>query len=969
MMGPWQDRLQELLGYVARPGQKDRSNREQQALHRSGATPARGGTSAHNIPDHALDISMRTGLSASEVNRRMQQAGIEGHATFERGPRFGEGTAPHIHVDRRGQRNGRTQVASNNRQRDPLGEVVTRAIDEAEGGTTGTSQRGREIIDPGTIGPEARQRFEETDRRAQSAMTVVDQAVTDIDAIQDRRIIATKDRIAQTEAVNEEIQERTGQMLETVRPLFEQRRAIADQQMRLARMNPIERGLRSLFDARYDRSHLEALDQGIAGQLEAAGTEFSAITQLQTQMVDIIEGRAADMDSLEQLGIQESEIDIQLAGQSYAAAERVFQSIGSGLAQQGQLTAAQAQRRAQIGATMTMGEAAAYLNQANQQGGTIMVDGAEFSAQELSEIRDTRHLQDVEVQRADLTLQLTRDSANQQAIEFHQAQQNRVVGTMTEAQIRDAIANGGQFRGQQYDLRVLGEALNSAIQRNELVAGSMSGNGSVQSTQQIIRNTGHVMRQVVTNTTSLTGSVPPEVQALTQQIAIRADELAQIQRRLAAGDPSVSQAHAQRMAAEFVQMQTQLREAGERVAERWAGGRRELLPLAQAYISGQPISGPAAIDGLITLARSGQGGNLRGTARAAYEAARGAIRNIEASSGGQSIDQILAGGTPQSRTEMQTRLREAVGQAVSRAYNGQAFDSTLRNATSIGQRLGLPGGRIDAQTWRNAIVAGDREAYAQIGAQLNLTPQEAETLFERQGEQGPIWQRIRQESPNADYQELARNVSIMQQTATFRALDSTHPNIDGERPSALMVSMLSDERFQSAATRMQHAIGRRTLIGFTADAISGGTLGGDMENYAQSATLAANAQQIQSVQTALSRSREYAANPRRRMEVVLSTLFNSAESRALAAALHQQAGGDEAIDARTDERAGFSADQSNQIRRINQLQQWDQMLTALHSSRFQDPNLERLRRTAATNIEDAIRSADAVVGALSSRGE
>lgn len=96
MLGPWQDRIEQLLGVRRTSG--DRSIAAQDALYRRGVTPLRGGQSSHNRPDHAIDLPPV--MSAAAANRLAREAGIPASFILETGRGRNQGTGRHLHGTR-----------------------------------------------------------------------------------------------------------------------------------------------------------------------------------------------------------------------------------------------------------------------------------------------------------------------------------------------------------------------------------------------------------------------------------------------------------------------------------------------------------------------------------------------------------------------------------------------------------------------------------------------------------------------------------------------------------------------------------------------------------------------------------------------------------------------------------------------------------------------------------------------------
>ena len=110
---------------------------------------------------------------------------------------------------------------------------------------------------------------------AQSASTAVVDSSCDLAAF----------TLAQSEKRQRLISE-TKTLLEEVKDLGRQRAVVAEQRTRVVRMNPIGRGIKSTFDAKYDLAALDRLERDLASRMQITG-QRSTILKAEADLLDL----------------------------------------------------------------------------------------------------------------------------------------------------------------------------------------------------------------------------------------------------------------------------------------------------------------------------------------------------------------------------------------------------------------------------------------------------------------------------------------------------------------------------------------------------------------------------------------------------------------------------------------------------------------------------------------------------------
>lgn len=952
------DRVIDAFGGVT-PTSTYRSKEEQDELFRRGKTRLKGGESAHNIPDHAADLPTSVAPNSKTAQEILRQAGVtDAEVIYESGQGRNQGTGPHYHVE---QTNGRTQVATQPKQDITMEDVLATVASATDADKSLYSELmpgggDAAVMNPFDVEGNVREVYEETLQDANAAKSVLDQAIPEIDKIQEQRLAALKETVTAKQEINEELRANTEAVIQKTRPLFGQRTAIAERQAELARMNPLKRGFMSLFDASYDRKHLAELDTAAVGQLNAIGSDYENSVRLQSALVNFVEQQYAGQDSIQQLVLANTSQDIELAGQSFAGTSRVLGTIMQGLETQTNLWRAQAEMKQKVLGTMTAGQVGAAINRMGDNN-EIELNGAMISKAELVDLQKRYQMQEWRFEEAKLSRETAAINKSAAALRLAEERENLLLGSLTTPQLQEVAKNGGQYRGMQLDMRLVGDALRRSIDTDQLVYGGMLQDQAPKLAKQGVDSVRAGLRFATIRAKEIFGAAPKELIDLQSKIAREAQAIAQLQQQAnQAGKGSMA---AEQMLKQIAGWQDSMNKTVDSMVTKWAGGRKELEPLGRAFLTGSELAGPAAIEGLISLARTGlpPGSKLGGAAGAAYQATQRILKGESATKPGISIEEALKGGDKKTAEQARQELHSRVAQVVQGTYNGQLFNEALLAAPEIAKSIGHVAGQLDPRILMQAMTAGDEEGYQRIADSLKISPDQAKSLFD-EGESSPVWAQVKQSNPSASFDQLAGQLKTVQQSAMLNALDSSAPKINGHKPSAVFTSLLNDQRFQARVQAGGAAQRQSGFTDFVVGSVAGNSLGGQIAQYGFDAQQIQNQLEIAQTRTRLGRAQQYRGNSVKRMQVTLGAIpgISPTEERALLKAVR-------ALVPDTTEDIGnaFSATQAIGEMTRNNENHFNSMRQIIMSQSFEDPGLERVRRVAAKHLDAALDAADNAV--------
>ena len=808
-----------------------------------------------------------------------------------------------------------------------------------------------EVSDPFTAGPRIKAELDTSLGRARAADVMLQQVIdSEIPLNNEDRRILLRERNQIVSAVNQEGMERTQAAIKKMEPLFQQKTAVADRYREVTEMNPLARGFMSLFDASYDREHLRELDAAIGNQLNNQGEQYKAIIDMQSQLVNFVNSnyQGDEMALMLERGFIDEKL--KLASMSFAASDLIMNQELAGLQANSGVLAAQNQAKDVVITGMTPAQLqTAHEQAAGSPDGTVTIQGARFTEGELLAAAQKTAEQQVQLDQLMYQRQLAQIQANETTQRMADEAEDRLISNMTTAQIRGALQNGGMYNGQQLTLDKLGAGLQRSMGRDELMVQQDMIQGSTEQFVQMSRGISNTTQLMATRARQLTGVAPELMQ---QVIANQQPEIASMQQAILRGKTIEERDQiAARYLPTLQRMAKERQDAVTKTAERWAGDNKRLLPLAQSFLSGQPLNSKSAVVGLIELAKTNGsfGSGMSGPAAAAFAAAKRVVQAETGSKPGQSMDQLF-GDSPtavQAREQMEARVTQVVGEI----YRGQVFDKIVYNAPAIGKQIGHLGGRLNPEILAEALTAGDSEGKQSIANQLGVRVDELDILFAG----GPAAAAIAEKAnmngiPVERWQQMASTASMQ---STFRILDTTHPMIEGRKAGHVYVNLLGNERFATTAGQMAAAQAQASMGDMVIGAIGASGLEGDASNYGQAALRAYTTMNQAGIMKRVASANRFGNDAWARTTTILGAIPNLEESeeRVLLAELRK------AIPPQI--RMGLpGAGQAEND------QQFQNIRTTLMTTRFQDPRIEAIRRKAAGGFEEYSRITEAALQRL-----
>lgn len=289
--------------------------------------------------------------------------------------------------------------------------------------------------------------------------------------LQDTQQVRVNELKAQTETVrgiNQTMTDATNEMIKRVEPIFQRRQEILDQALEIQDMSPIARSIRGFFDLNYNEKFLMSQASKL-GQIVAQSAESYQMMQALHQ--DAIQ----NADRLFSINTALPEAELTHLMQRTQAQEMIVQRaqqnleiIRGGITNETMLASSQARLRDDMLTRLDNPTKIQLLGQAEQNGGTVAFNGVVLSAQELRESAQRS-------ESFEYSLETQRMAVANGRADIADKSAARMVEYATDSQIETAIANGGVLEGVQIPAGLLtqekarrAEAVIQDAQRKEI---------------------------------------------------------------------------------------------------------------------------------------------------------------------------------------------------------------------------------------------------------------------------------------------------------------------------------------------------------------------------------------------------------------------------------------------------------------------------------------------------------------------
>lgn len=1006
-------RIEQATGARVSSGYRPES--EQEALYRAGKTKARGPNAPHvrGTPEKpsSVDIADFSGDEKALRERLIQAGHTPTYIRYETGKGRNQGTGRHFHVEFdgpvRGSSGGGNAASSGTPvQRAPAFSLAATPFSGRNQMATPAEQRARELlsgqirneldataeeeaiglgIDPAgvpsiggedappeqnpadwarttpdmpvvdvfAVAPEMRNRANKVESELAAQAAFIGKQTQTVDELQATRRARIEQNVITKRGVLDEVTTGNRQLLAQVNPLLKREAALNNRIGELATMNPLERGIRGIFDLNYNADYLEKRRNEIIGVIQDAGNQYQYTTTLQEQFMKQLDAANQNEGDLELLTMTELDEDSKLLAQSMSSAMASFAFLKDQVDTNDSVIRAQMLARTQYLDSLNPGQINSLLEQAKKSPDKqIMVDGIRVGSGELQQ-------RSVAWEQLSLGLEGARNAVESGKLELAEKQARFTVSRMSESQLQEAAANGGVYQGVRLPADAITEGLANFQARRNLIAGQFVQQGGGAMVRDELSNQLQFIRQTHDRIRSMSGitndykdsqgrlplSLSQQTNPIVNRIKMLSQQAAEAQRQ------GIGDTVAPQILEQIKQLRTQYDTIINKHANQLAAGNERGAKLMGAFLRGEPMNSEEATKAMMEYVNAG---GLPTSMRASptfqimYQNVQKAVTEVDRS--------ITNSGKRPSAVERERLIRQRIREIAPAAASAANMEQMFPQLTELAKMDKHPFGGVSRDEFLRAQQAGNTQAYQEIGAKLGVDAKMAQQIFSG-GWQKPAGMEDGQAQKLLKAAQALRGELLATQRAGFlRALDDGHKGQPGFSPAAAFVDYVSTPAFYRRAGQFESMQSGFSFGDALASSMGGGNLVNMAQQYGNSMRSIYQAQQIEAVTATRDMRSRYNTLPQVRTATILGAideLPQSDEQLLLAQIARNVKGFD---DTRP---FGTASTVNNSIRDF------------IMGSKFQDPNLERVRKVAAANWDAQAKKMDRAIdrATLSRSGE
>jgi hypothetical protein len=542
------------------------------------------------------------------------------------------------------------------------------------------------------------------------------------------------------------------------------------------------------------------------------------------------------------------------------------------------------------------------------------------------------------------------------------AMESNYIDHMTPEQITEALKTGGKIKGAdgtEYQLSVthLTQALESASQLRDRKVETTINATAVGLADSTLRGLSANINATKARAIDMFGTNPGEFANMQGQIQATYNSWRHGFDALANDEAARAKYVAETMP-QIQAMNKAYDDTITSIANKWGGGKKELSAVAESYLRGNPLSGDAALKGLVILARSGMpaGSEMKGPAAQAFAVARATVQEWDHPQAGDSIESLLKGGT-----KKESDLQRLVQQRVSAVYADGVADSIINDLPQLARGVRDPNNpgrlhpfaRVSREDFLMAVRHGDASAYDIVGQKMGIDPQKAKIIFSS-GTESPEWQELAKAKGynNGNFADFYQALQATQMSETLAALDASHSSAPGFSAAKAYVDFLQTPEVQNKVNQAVQSYGGSSFGSYLMSSSSGGGFKDSWDNYTQSLAAVYQQSNSKNLRERIKENRSAFGDPWVRVNAVNRAAgLTPGESQTLLQAVKPLV----AIGNTTfDERAMPG------IGPVGVNKHFDAITDIIRTHKFDDPKVEALRKKVASQWD----AMDAMVGTV-----
>lgn len=928
-----------------------RSQAEQDALVKRGVTRA---TRSSHTYSNGFDLAIGAAKSADEIRQRMSARGINVTKVIrETGKGKNQGTGAHWHIEIDGKpadgHHGNQQMAGNNV---PQINVAPTTVPGASGNVnTGvTNQSGRIMNSGGLI--ESQQR--EVQSRAGTATAMLDDYMQVLRSSQAEQLATTQTFTDAARGVNDQMMAATKEMQARVKPVFETRQRVLDQMVAIQDMDPISRGIRGFFDLNYNQEYLMSTSSKLGAIVKEQADIYSTMQGLHGDSLEALDRLHSIDGMLPKLKEQQASEMVKGSLMQVSRAMDNLRITMEGVQNEAQLIGAQKLARQDLIGRLDGPTITSLVAQAEQSGGNVTYNGVQFSGQELRE-------RGQQIEEYDIANRNARRADAAGDAELADRNAERMMRYMTDSQVDEAIANGGEYDGVQIPINNL--TIEKA-NRTKTAIEAVQVDGAMSSPSQVADAAKDAVvygRQLDARGTSVfgTGAFSEESRQYHLRVADIADRITkEIQ-------TTNSPARLGALNAELAQLKGGYSKSISEKVNRLVGGDQKAAGYVTSYLLGDQVSPGAAADMMVHFATKGGLPAAMQSSTFGREGMKVVMETV------QTLSTVGVNGKKLSPAQVQVEAarqladpNSAAGKRLRGATTGMKFQTTFTNLPELANRNGTPVhqfGKFNRDKFARLSGDADRAGIAEVASRLGVDAGDFANARRGNVPEGMDKETV----AKIQSADTTRAVGAAQQRYLVDFMDQETPISPNMSNSELMLDFLQSPVGQGRLMEADDRSRGGGIGDWMAGSATRGGLLDSMGNYTNGFAQAVGHGTAQAkVESALI-ARTYRNDVPKRTRAILNSMPDMTQSEA-----NQLTGAIERMlpkgTAEQQAAQNLRAPMRSELGEKTSLtyMQLDSASNIVLNHKFEDPALERIRRKAATKWVEANRAADSWADSL-----
>lgn len=847
--GPFFEQLESVFG-KGRVTSGYRSQEEQDALVAQGATKA---TKSSHTYENGYDLAIPAGRSEAEIRAKAAAAGLPVSKIIrESGKGPNQGTGAHWHVEL-----GNGTVANNGNTTQSRGGPQNPA-DFLAGLQSNLAPESKAS---GSVGSEAgaifgsdkalSDRADSVENTLQKQGQTIDVLTSAQDVLHQVQTAAATQQVEESKSINNEIVAGTEQLKKQVTPVFQARARIADQLDKINTMNPLERGIKGIFDLNYDRDYLENQLSHYDTTLQARASDFDYLNKLHETGLKAIEQRYALDTALPNLHVAQVTEDLGTLGLSLQQTSGMLGNLKDRVSTQSSLIAAKAQARNDLIGRLDAPTILDLANQAKAHGGVVTYNGVDMDYHSLREEVQNR-------EQKELNMEATRMSIQGGRMDIADKYANNVVNYMSRADLEGAIANGGMYNGIQLPTDSLTQALKMKMDQGTLMAQNTLTNMPATQVLQQATQAFNSMTALTRRTAGILGNAQiPGV----AEIAHGSSDL--IQKLVVATKDGSPPEVIQALLGQIGEKQAALAKTVDQNLLRHVGGDPKAAGYLKSFVYGTPMSPGSASEAIAYFAMKGalpEGMGLSAESKQIFARAQQVVaaNRINPSS--------KKARTP---AELQQIVTSTLAAEAPGILGNARSNRIIADLPSVAARVGHPFGKIDPTAYKQAQIASSGEAARVMATKLGTTD---DVVLKMAQNAKPIDNTPEGKALYESFKSQADVFNSLEQGALIHNLDDMPQVTTGRRNSSVLIDFMHSPQMQGAVGAYTQAQGDHAMGDYFANPIANGATESTLGRYVTDFSAIQERQTASARANARAQAASMAYNPSVRIGIILKSI-------------------------------------------------------------------------------------------------